>query len=83
MFDLQLFLFFVLVIYVLLDFQRKYRSSMHQKKKTTQPKGQLLKFLLDRLCRSELCRARPDKAGRINIFHLSVAAGAEWCCQVA
>lgn len=32
-------------------------------------------------CRTSL--ARPDEARRINIFHLSVAAGAEWCCQVA
>lgn len=60
---------------------------MHQKPRA---KRQLLKFLLNHLCCSALCRAmpcrtslaRPDKARRINIFYLSVAAGAEWCCQV-
>lgn len=31
-------------------------------------------------CRTSL--ARPDKARRINIFYLSAAAGAEWCCQI-
>lgn len=47
------------------------------------PKRQLLKFLLFVLLGAEPhWLASPDKAWRINIFYLSVAAGAEWCCQI-
>lgn len=87
--------FFFSALYGLLDFQKKTGAACI---KQARAERQLLKFFLNHLCCSAPCRAvpchaalafaRPDKARRINIFYLSVAAasrmvsGAVRLCKV-